>query len=114
MSSLTNNTTNRISSSSSSSTTTTYPSAVSQTTSSSSFNSNTVECTTSTSIGLAAMGLAAASLAAASANGDECDSKVNVSSSSTSLKLHHNTSDDPYASFYALNRALPQSGPPPG
>jgi len=116
MSSLTNNTTNRISSSSITTSNTTYSQ------SSSSFNNNnttntTNDCDTSISsssssntLGLAAMGLAAASLAAVTANNSinsdnpECDSKRNVS---TPFKLHSNTSDDPYASFYALNRTLP-------
>jgi hypothetical protein len=62
------------------------------------------------------MGIATTNLAAATANNTtnsdntECDSKRNVS---TPFKLHSNTSDDHYASFYALNRTLPQSFPPP-
>jgi hypothetical protein len=124
MSSLTNNTTNRISSSSITTSNATYSQ-------SSSFNNNnnntantTNDCDTSllssssttSTLGLAAMGLAAASLAAVTANNainsdnTECDSKRNVS---TPFKLHSNTSDDHYASFYALNRTLPQSFPPP-
>ena len=32
---------------------------------------------------------------------------------STPFKLHSQTPDDHYASFYALNRTLPQPPPPP-
>ncbi|CAF1416846.1 unnamed protein product [Adineta steineri] len=140
MSSLTNNTTNRISSSSSSITTnnTNYSQSSSfnntnnnnnNTNNNNNNNNNnavntTNDCDTSIStsspatstLGLTAMGLAAASLASITANNmtnsdnTECDSKRNVS---TPFKLYSNTSDDPYASFYALNRTLSQPPPPP-
>jgi len=120
MSSLTNNTTNRISSSSITTSNNTYPQ-------SSSFNNNnsintantTNDCdgsisssssTTTSTLGLAAMGLAASLAAATNSDNTECDSKHNVS---TPFKLHSNISDDPYASFYALNRTLPPSVPQP-
>ncbi len=118
MSSLTNNTTNRISSSS---ITTSNP-HYSQSSLFNNNNNNTANTTndgdasisssstTTSTLGLTAMGIAATNLAAATANNTtnsdntECDSKRNVS---TPFKLHSNTSDDHYASFYALNRTFP-------
>ena len=121
MSSLTNNTTNRISSSSITNTNTTYPqlaSSFDNTTNNNAINTTndctgsgssppSLSSTTANPLGLAAMGLAAASLATATNNSDntECDSKQRHMS--TPFKIHSNISDDPYASFYALNRTLP-------
>ncbi|CAF1242021.1 unnamed protein product [Adineta ricciae] len=109
MSTLTHNATNQISSSSITTNNTTYSQ-------SSSFNnddntSNTVnDCGPSTTTP-AAIGLAAASLTSSTTNNTTnsdtsgCDSKRNVS---TPFRLPANTSDDPYATFYALNRTLSQ------
>lgn len=119
MSSLTNNPTNRISSSSITNTNTTYPqlaSSFDNTTNTNTINSandctgsgsSLPSSTTANPLGLAAMGLAVASLATATTNSDntECDSKQRHVS--TPFKIHSNISDDPYASFYALNRTLP-------
>ncbi|UJR25172.1 hypothetical protein I4U23_006527 [Adineta vaga] len=120
MSTLTNNTTNRLSSSS----ITTSNNAYSQ---SSTFNNNdhtsntNNDCDTSipassasSSSSSSTPGLTAASLASIAANNtnnsdnSECDSKRNIP---TPFKLPSNTADDPYSSFYTLNRTLSQ--PPP-
>jgi hypothetical protein len=127
MSSLANNTTNRISSSSITTNNTTYSQPLSSFTNNT--NNSTNDCdasssssssTTTTMLGLTAMGLAATSLATMpnnnntiNSNNTECDSKRHITSSSIPFKLHSNTTDDPYASFYALNRTLPQPPPVP-
>lgn len=122
MSSLTNNTPNRILSSSITNTNTTYPQLASSfdnptnnntgndctgSVSSPPSSSSTTTGATGNPLGLAAMGLTAASLNSTTTNSDnaECDSKQRHVS--TPFKIHSNISDDPYASFYALNRTLP-------
>ncbi|CAF1073770.1 unnamed protein product [Adineta steineri] len=105
MSSLTNNTTNRILSSSNN---TTFSQSSSSSSSSPFINNNdTSNITNNTDTSTSTLGLTAMGLAAVTANNTsitECDSKRNISS-----KL-----DDPYASFYALNRTLPPPHPPTG
>ena len=132
MSSFTNNTTNRISSITSNNNNNSYLQGLTfhnnvnngnETNnecdgSSSSTSTHHLAAASSTSLGLAAMGLAAASLAAVTTNNvnmTENDAK-RTNSSATPFKLNHNPSEDPYASFYALNRTLAQPGapPPPG
>ena len=105
MSTLTHNTTNRISSSAITTNNPTY--SQSSTFNSDDNTSNTVNDCEPSITTPAAIGLATANLTSSTTNSDTsgCDSKRNVS---TTFRSPANASDDPYASFYALNRTLSQ------
>lgn len=130
MSSLTTNTTNRISSSSITTSAPTYsqPSSFNHNQSNNNNNNNTTSNTTtgndvetampplssaSAPLDLPVMGLTATNLAPTATNNGEngdCDAK---NTAATPFKLPSSGTDDPYASFYALNRTLAQPPPPP-